>query len=54
MYINKVTQIEIFEGIFGVCKKYNNVELLKYILRKIVPFVYCINEFNERIMVLVS
>lgn len=50
IYITKWNQAVIFSQILHVCSKFFNFRLLEHILLKIVPFFYCINEYNSKIM----
>lgn len=50
IYINSENQALVFSQILDVCRRYNNFRLLEHTLLKIVPFFYCLNEFNWRIV----
>lgn len=50
IYITNKNQALVFSQILDVCRRYTNFRLLEHTLLKIVPFFYCLNEFNWRIV----
>lgn len=50
IYITKLNQAVVFAQILDVCRRFANFRLLQHTLLKIVPFFYCLNEFNWRIV----
>jgi hypothetical protein len=50
IYITKLNQAVVFANILDVCRRYAHFQLLQHTLLKIVPFFYCLNEFNWRIV----
>jgi hypothetical protein len=50
VYITKWNQAQVFSQILHVCSRFANYRLLEHILLKIVPFFYCLNEYNSKIV----
>ena len=50
VYITKYNQAVVFSQILDVCRRFVNFRLLEHTLLKIVPFFYCLNEYNSKIV----
>lgn len=43
-------RLQMLSRLLDICKRWNNSELLQYILSKLVPFLYCVAGYNSEIL----
>lgn len=52
--LSQTKRIHLLSQLLDVCKQWLNRGLLKYILFKIVPFLYCSGSYNNGIIALIA
>lgn len=52
--LSQAKRIHLLSQLLDVCKQWANRDLLKYILFKIVPFLYCSGSYNSGIIALIA
>lgn len=52
--LSQTKRIHLLSHLLEVCKQWLNISLLKYILFKILPFLYCSGSYNSGIIALLA